>query len=218
MEVQQYYSKRSISTSEALLKITKATMPFSVEDNFQSIYTQAHDIANSCPVEMGGGSDSNLLYWMAEYCKAKNIIETGIAFDWSSLSLLLSISNRKNSLLISNDIPYENRNNDKYVGCVVPEKLKQSWKIINLPDRQAIPKALKRFQNSIDLCHYDSDKSYEGRMFAYPQLWAALRSGGCFISDDICDNFAFRDFCVQINVEPLIVSFQEKYLGIIIKP
>ena len=37
----------------------------------------------------------------------------------------------------------------------------------------------------IDLCHYDSHKDYDARMWAYPRLWAALRSGGIFISDDI---------------------------------
>ena len=49
----------------------------------------------------------------------------------------------------------------------------------------------------LDLCHYDSDKSYYGRRWAYPKLWEALKTGGIFISDDIQDNWAFKEFCVS---------------------
>ena len=73
---------------------------------------------------------------------------------------------------------------------------------------------------TIDMCHYDSDKSYEGRMWAYPRLWEALRDGGVFISDDVNDNQAFRDFCESVGVQPYIMAKANSshYVGIIIKP
>ena len=67
------------------------------------------------------------------------------------------------------------------------------------------------------MCHYDSDKSYDGRMWAYPILWRALRPGGIFISDDISDNLAFRDFAAQISATPTVVKFDNKYVGILLK-
>lgn len=115
-------------------------------------------------------------------------------------------------------MPYPNKNNDKYVGCVVPQKYRSNWKIINKADRDALPKALNVLKE-VDLCHYDSDKSYDGRMWAYPMLWKALRKGGIFISDDIADNVAFRDFANMLKMNPVIVKVgSEKYVGILLKP
>lgn len=117
-------------------------------------------------------------------------------------------------------MPYLKQNNDAYVGCVVPAGLRPHWHIINSADREALPKALRRLP-SIDMCHYDSDKSYSGRMWAFPLLWNALRPGGIFISDDIEDNLAFHDFCKQINHMAIIVQndsgSEHKYQGILLK-
>ena len=68
------------------------------------------------------------------------------------------------------------------------------------------------------MCHYDSDKSYSGRMWTYPRLWHALRPEGLFISDDIGDNMGFADFARSVAIEPIVVRSGEKYVGILIKP
>jgi predicted O-methyltransferase YrrM len=98
--------------------------------------------------------------------------------------------------------------------------LKSNWQIIDRADREALPMALKKLP-SIDMCHYDSDKSYDGRIWAYPSLWKALRPDGVFISDDIGDNLAFHDFCNQVNQVPVIVGstseVETKYVGVLVK-
>lgn len=192
----------------------------SVRERFEKVFAAAEEICRTCPVKMGGAGNLNLLYWITEYLEAENVIETGVGYGWSSLAMLLSLVKRDNALLVSTDMPYVNRNNDEYAGCVVPVELKLHWRLVNRADRDALPKVLKEFQN-IDMCHYDSDKSYEGRMWAYPRLWQALRSGGCFISDDIGDNLAFHDFCSQIKEEPVIVTTPTatgvKYAGVLVK-
>ena len=87
-------------------------------------------------------------------------METGVAYGWSSLAILLAIKDSKDAKLISNDMPYVNMGNDDYVGCVISNKLKYKWELQRLPDVRGIPLALKKFKNIIDLCLYDSDKSY----------------------------------------------------------
>ncbi len=73
----------------------------------------------------------------------------------------------------------------------------------------------------IDFCHHDSDKYYNGRMWAYRKIWSAIKPNGCFVLDDIGDNFAFRDFVESISEEPLIIRTETtgeyKYIGILIK-
>jgi hypothetical protein len=120
-------------------------------------------------------------------------------------------------------MPYVRGNNDEYVGIAIPERIKADgrWELIRRSDRQALPGALRRL-GKIDFCHYDSDKTYSGRMWAYPKLWSALKEGGCFVSDDINDNVGFRDFAELVGVSPIVVRVPEekgvKYVGVLIKP
>src|SRR5262249_43805840 len=102
-------------------------------------------------------------------------------------------------------------------GVAVPDELRAGWTLIRQADRGALPLALQKV-GSIDLCHYDSDKSYAGRRFAYPRLWRALRPGGYFISDDIGDNVAFHEFADEVAVQPTVVCTHEKFVGVIRKP
>jgi hypothetical protein len=56
-----------------------------------------------------------------------------------------------------------------------------------------------------------------GRMWASPLLWNALKDGGFFVSDDINDNLAFKDFCESVDRKPVIVEHLGKYVGVIVK-
>jgi predicted O-methyltransferase YrrM len=216
-EAKAWCERQAVSTEEALRILTGAQSLPQVTDLHAGTFAQAEEAARNCPVRMGGPGDLTLLYHLAEHCKATSIVETGVAYGWSSLALLLSLQNRSDGRLISTDMPYRNRNNDAYVGCVVPADLRRNWTIIRMADRQALPKALAQLRQ-LDLCHYDSDKSYAGRMWAYPRLWQAIRAGGFFISDDIGDNKAFADFCTENGLKPVIVRKDNKFIGIIAKP
>jgi len=114
-------------------------------------------------------------------------------------------------------MPYPKMNNEAFVGIVVPERLRGSREIIREPDRPGIKKAIARAGGIIDLCHYDSDKSWWGRQYGYPLLWNALRSGGIFISDDIQDNMAFADFVAECQLNFSVTEYGGKYIGIVRK-
>ena len=149
-EAERWCQRQAITTSEAIAKITGLAMPESVQERFRDVFAAAETVSRQCPVKMGGPGDLNILYWIAEHFKVKNVIETGVAYGWSSLVILLSIAKRCDSLLVSTDMPYPNLNNDEYVGCVVPAELKSHWHIIPLADRDALPQALKQF-HQIDM-------------------------------------------------------------------
>jgi predicted O-methyltransferase YrrM len=205
-----------ISADEALSRITGNVIQPSLREKFSDVFAHAEMTANACPIKMGGAGDIDLLYRLAEFSQAQRVIETGVAYGWSSLVLLLSLKAR-DGLLVSSDLPYPGMDNDPYVGCVVPNDLRDNWKLLRGADRQVLAEALK-LSGTIDLCHYDSDKSYAGRKWTYPQLWAALRPGGIFISDDIGDNMGFRDFAQSINIDPIVVQSNERFVGILLKP
>lgn len=188
-----------------------------IDTRFSTELQEAQQRAANSPVKMGGAGATSFLYNIVFHSGAKKIIETGVAYGWSSLAILLAIKDIEAAQLISNDMPYINMGNDDYVGCVVPESLKNKWDLQRSPDVNGIPLALKKLNQQIDLCHYDSDKSYTGRTWASPLLWNALSTGGYFVSDDINDNLAFKHFCESVNRIPVVVKHEGKYVGVIIK-
>lgn len=216
-KAKQWCKSQEIEYDDVIIKITgRKPERAKVTEMFPDEFLYAYSSARKCPVTMGGGGHVELIYSCAEHTRAKRVLETGVAYGWSSLVLLLSMKSRKNALLISTDIPYVAKDNEDFVGCVVPDELKQNWKIFRKQDSKAIPEALKLL-GTIDLCHYDSDKSYDGRMRSYPILWNALRDGGIFISDDISDNTAFMHFHKMIGYNPIITRTSGKHVGIIVK-
>lgn len=180
--------------------------------------TEAEARAEQSPVKMGGRGDLKLLYAATLLAPSRRVIETGVAYGWSSLAILLAQQRRGEGSLASVDMPYPALGNERFVGIVVPDALRERWTLFRESDRTGLPKAIRHFDGVIDLCHYDSDKSYDGRMFGYHALWDALRPGGIFISDDIHDNYAFRDFCENKQIEFRVTHSGNKYAGIIVKP
>lgn len=212
---ENWCKERAISQEEAIQSITGNSDYPKLVENFSEIIQNAQKIEEKTPVKMGGAGALDLIYNLCEHTQAQNALETGVAYGWSSLAALLSLSKR-NGTLFSSDMPYLGKDNDVYVGCVVPEDLRSNWKLFRFADRESLPKIFKE-QNDFDFVHYDSDKSYNGRMWAYNVLWDKVRKGGIFMSDDIGDNAAFMDYCIQNNHQPIIVEFDGKYAGLILK-
>lgn len=208
--------KNALSTYELLLKF-RITDVIDFEKQFYDEYSTGLELSKNTPIKMGGPGNLTLLYYLAKKNNVKRVIETGVAYGWSSLAILKAMENSKEALLISTDLPYAKLNNEDIVGLVVPEELRANWKVIRLPDVSGLPLALNEF-SAIDMCHYDSDKSYQGRMWAYPMLWKKITSGGLFISDDIGDNIAFKEFAENVGVDPFVVKMKNQYVGVLVKP
>jgi predicted O-methyltransferase YrrM len=222
---QQWCVERAMAVGEAIERLTGSGMSYVVERRFGEVFAAARERAmrarSAEPSDMppAGAADVQLLYWLAERMQAERAVETGVAYGWSSLGLLLSLSNRPSARLTSTDMPLP-RTTGAYVGCVVPNDLRAQWTLLRGLDRQLLPRALDDL-GRIDICHYDSDKSYEGRRWAYRLLWSALRPGGRLISDDIGDNLAFQEFAGELEVEPVVVrtpaGSATKYAGVLTK-
>ncbi|MFP7656865.1 class I SAM-dependent methyltransferase [Chryseobacterium proteolyticum] len=205
---------KAISQRDAITKLFGVNT-FSFESSYREILDYAIQREKECPIKMGGPGALELIYYACEFSQAKNVVETGVAYGWSSLASLLSLEKR-NGTLYSSDMPYLGQNGDQYVGYVVPENLKRNWKLFRFADKESLPKIF--VENKIfDVIHYDSDKSYNGMSWAYNELYSHLRSGGVFISDDIGDNSAYQDFCEKNHIETTIIEMDNKFVGIFIK-
>jgi predicted O-methyltransferase YrrM len=139
-------------------------------------------------VAMGGPGDLCLLHAVTALTDARTVLETGVAYGWSSLAILSAMAKNGRGRLLSVDMPYPKMGNEAFVGIVVPLRLRTGWTLVREPDRNGLKHAIRLAGGPLDLAHYDSDKSYYGRRFAFPLIWDALKPGGVFISDDIQDN------------------------------
>ncbi|HBV16930.1 class I SAM-dependent methyltransferase [Chryseobacterium carnipullorum] len=207
-------SERSVSQTEAVSRLFGLDIS-EFRNGYADVLKTAAQREQDCPVKMGGPGALELIYYACEFTQAKNVVETGVAYGWSSLASLLSLVKR-NGILYSSDMPYLAQDGDQYVGYVVPDNLKRSWKLFRFADKESLPKIFA--ENSVfDVLHYDSDKSYNGRMWAYEALYKHLKKGGVFISDDIGDNSAYQDFCEKNNIDTTVVEYEGKYIGVFIK-
>ena len=192
-------------------------IPMKLSRRFPQQLHLANELLAACPVKFGGSSYMDLIYSLARAIEARRMVETGVAFGWSSLALLLALQDRDNdSLLCSVDLPYLSEWTTDWVGAAVPQELRPRWHVYRMADRQGLPRALRR-SYPVDLAHYDSDKSPHGRLFGYGAIWQSLRQGGVLVSDDIGDNLAFIRFAEQVGKTAIVVSWNHKYQGILIK-
>jgi predicted O-methyltransferase YrrM len=165
---------------------------------------------------LAGSSDLRLAYSAAVGIGARDILETGVALGWSSLAFLKA-TERTGGRLVSVDRPYPFLIGRSWVGAAVPDDMRDDWTLLRHSDRRGIPKAL-HLSDGYDLIHYDSDKTQEGRRWAYPRLWRALRPGGLLISDDVGDNEIWAEFCKSVGAPLIVVRRQRAYSGLARKP
>ncbi|MFY1045289.1 class I SAM-dependent methyltransferase [Chryseobacterium sp. GP-SGM7] len=214
-EAELWCKNLAVSEKDFIQNILKIDfVPF--ENIFGKEYNDALSAQEKAPIKMGGAGSLSVIYYINEYAKAQNSIETGVAYGWSSFAALASLVKR-NGTLYSSDMPYilQNQSED-FVGCVIPQQYKRNWKLFRFADKESLPRIFEK-QDSFDVVHYDSDKTYDGRMWAYRILWDKLKKGGVFMSDDVGDNAAFKDYCEQNNRKVHIIEFDGKYAGVIIK-
>ena len=219
-EAEKWCAQREIDVESAFERLFPSYSFTEVTKLFPEVFQVGMEITERKSFNWGGQGNISLNYNLAEALEAKNVLETGVAYGWSTLSILLSLSKRSGSKLLSVDMPFIGVTNEKDIGCVVPKRLRSQWTLLSYPDREGVPKALKQM-GSADFCHYDSDKSYSGKIWAFPKLFKALKPGGILAVDDISDNLAFIDFCEQENLVPIVIKTFDtqviKHVGLIVK-
>jgi len=149
---------------------------------------------------VGGGAEWALLYFLVRQRKPATVVETGVAMGWSSRAILDAMEINGLGHLYSTDLPYSYRPgredvgvNEADVGCLVPQNMRERWTLFLGPDREHLPTILSK-TNGIDIFHYDSDKSYEGRQWAMEQVQGKMSQHSIILMDDIKDNSYFMDF------------------------
>lgn len=159
-----------------------------------------------------------LLYIAVRATKPKIIIETGVMHGLSSSFILAALEKNRKGKLFSIDAPsYKETgpvNQDSYMetlphgkepGWIIPPSMKKSWELNIGKSKEVLPSIINS-KEQLDFFIHDSEHTYENMLFELKTAWKDLKAGGVMICDNIDANSAFKDFCVNIDKKPLLLS------------
>ncbi|HEX5614466.1 MAG TPA: class I SAM-dependent methyltransferase [Acidimicrobiia bacterium] len=175
---------------------------------------RAADVGARVGVDIGFGARFELLYFLTRRLDPLVVVETGVAFGYSSTAFLTALArNGRGGRLWSSDFPYFRRDDpEALVGALVPDELRGQWTLRTAGDDANLPEIVAEC-GPIDLVHYDSDKTYAGRERGMRTIDAHLAPGGVVLMDDIQDNLFFRDYALARGVEPMVFGTREFFVG-----
>lgn len=160
----------------------------------------------------GGGGAYALLYFMVRLRRPTVVVETGVAAGWSSTAILAALEANGHGELWSSDLPYFRQGAQVgEIGVLVPEELKGRWHLYIEGDRINLPQIVDKVP-SIDLFHYDSDKTKAGRDFALSIVGPRLSDDATVLFDDILDNDHFRGLA---GPDKRVLSDHRRFVGML---
>lgn len=176
--------------------------------------TEARARLDAMAVPLGGGGQFQLVRFLVRYLRPRVVVETGVAAGWTSQAILDALERNGEGTLWSSDFPYFRLEEpEKYVGCLVDDALKARWHLGLQGDRANLAEFLPEIE-TIDLVHYDSDKSIEGRQFAMDAVASRLTPDSVVVMDDIDDNTFFRDWVARTGRSCRVFARGRKFVGL----
>lgn len=218
LEAEKWIKSNIIKTTEEFCRSIDNLLFQKVESEINFIENYAKNKLSKLSVKLGGGGNYKLLYFLIRKIKPYIVVETGVAAGWTSLAILRALNKNGRGHLYSSDFPYFRlKNPEEYIGYLARDEVnKDKWSLDTRGDDIALPEIVKKLnEKSIDLFHYDSDKSYSGKNSAMKILNKKLQHKSLIIFDDIQNNLHFRDFVKKNKKTFQILEFEGKYLGIV---
>ncbi|HEY1740091.1 MAG TPA: class I SAM-dependent methyltransferase [Acidimicrobiia bacterium] len=196
------WARAHCTTAAAVCEALDATL-WAEALEFRDVVTRrADEVSDELGEKVGYGARSDLLYFTIRWLKPDVVVETGVAYGYSSFTALSALARNGQGRLLSSDFPFfRERDPERLVGSMVPPELRDGWRLLTRGDAHNLPAILAEIDH-IDLLHYDSDKSYAGRKHALDLLLPRLSPSGVVIMDDIEDNTFFRDYVTHSTPAP----------------
>ena len=166
-------------------------------------------------LDLGGGADCRLLYFLVRHLTPATVVETGVAAGYSSAAVLSALRANGGGRLFSSDFPYFRLERpERFVGVLVEPQLRDGWTLLLDGDRRNLPR-IRAAVTQVDLLHYDSDKSRSGRAMAMRVLGNRLSERSIVVMDDIQDNLYFRDYATKQARRWRVFASGSKYVGLV---
>ena len=153
------------------------------------------------PMSYLGWNDGDRALVRAAWClvhhlKAAKVVETGVGHGLTTRIVLEALARTgTGGRLWSIDFPPPLHPEWHWeIGIAVGAADRGNWSYVKGLSRTRLP-ALLRQTGPIDLFIHDSNHSEDNVLFEMREAWAALRTGGAMVIDDIDVNNGFHRFC-----------------------
>lgn len=202
------YSPFIVSAVDAIAAVTSATRAqiegILDEPPLRNTRDELLAIARAKNVgEYTWGGFADVCYAICRLNRPTTVVETGVAFGWTTAFMLAALDANGHGHLHSIDLPAFRPNADRIIGAVVPDRHRRRWTLRLGSQRTLLPEVLAELK-SVDFFHYDSDKTYQGMKWGYETVWPVVAPGGVVMSDDVT-NDAFLEFAGQVRQTPIVV-------------
>lgn len=147
------------------------------------------------------------------------VLETGVACGISSAFLLQAVKSNGMGAVWSVDLPPLGKNADDYMGCLIPEPLRQPWNFHRGVAIRVLPRLLSGI-GPVDIFIHDSLHTYKNMKAEFEMVWPFLRPGGVLVADDVNQNSAFNEFADAVNPLARVIIRQDQrpsMVGVLVK-
>ena len=212
-------SKNKISSEAFIQKINPELLKIANEETDIIISDIKKIQERNSKIELGNNYAVEIIYFLMINFKPNIVLETGVAAGLSSRCILEALKKNEKGKLYSSDFPYFRlKNPEKYIGIMVPEKLKKNWHLEILGDDKNIKK-FKLKINYADIILYDSDKRYSGKVKFFEAVKSLLRSNTIIVIDDLHNDSFFLEYVKKNKCKNwFIVESKRKHIVGIILP
>ncbi len=174
------------------------------------------------PADLAVSSLAGLvLYSTIRKMKPDVVLETGVAYGYSTYMILSALNKNGRGRLISTEIKKYTFEGPK-IGILLSSIDRSRWTLVVGKPQENLDKALGMVEK-INIFIHDSDHSYKNMMFEYRRAYSKMK-GGLMMSDDIYWRTgdarskrasAFLDFAKRINARPTLFPRGMKTFGVI---
>ena len=133
------------------------------------------------------------------FCRAARpavVVETGVGYGVTTSYILRALDLNGHGHLDSVDLPPLYAGADRFVGALVPPKLKGRWTLHRGASGRVLPRVIARL-GPLDLFIHDSLHSFRTMQAEFRAVTPRLAAPSLVIADDIQDNAAFAQWIAE---------------------
>lgn len=158
-------------------------------------------LPRDAPFGLFQNSDKNLArlcYALARALRPQIVLETGVCYGVTTSILLQALQKNGSGALHSIDLPPLGDNALDFVGRLVPQRLRTSWRLHRGASRILLPGLLKQLQR-VDFFVHDSLHTYRNIRRELNMVTPSLGPVAAVLADDIEGNPAFANWASGVQ-------------------
>jgi predicted O-methyltransferase YrrM len=138
-------------------------------------------------------------YLLCRTLKPTIVIETGVGYGMTSSFILQALQVNGRGYLHSIDLPPIWPGADRLVGVLVPDELRDRWRLHRGPSKRILQSLLPQLA-PVDLFIHDSLHTYRNMLWEFQTVTPYLAPNAVVVADDVNENRAFAEWAATTDL------------------